>query len=118
VVFSGKPVFLVNIADFSGQNESDGVPAGFGNKSVAGLRDPVFEFKKAGFRRFKLFLDFGKPSGVCEVAGAHHGKTFDLGGDVKIFQIQVFGGGPGVFGVDVKVGDKVHGVNPEVRVDG
>jgi hypothetical protein len=43
-----------------------------------------------------------------EITGGYDTKPLQLSGDINIFEVQVFGGGPGIPGMNMKVCDKFH----------
>ena len=102
VNFPDFAVFFVNVADFSGEEETDfGV---FGSRELIGF----FETEETVFGRFEFFLEFGEPGRMREVAGSDDGNAFETRPIVQMFRDQKAAGGDGIMGMDVQICNKQH----------
>ena len=68
----------------------------------------MLQLKKAVFSGQEFFLAQKKPFGMGEIAAAQKGDPFDICPAGKVIKGHVFGSGSGVFGVNMKIGDKCH----------
>jgi hypothetical protein len=107
--FPGFFAFFIDGADFTAEHEPDHAGRVKREFFFAGGRQLFFELEQAGFRRFQIPLDFGKPFRMGDIPGTHHGDSLEAGGDVEICKIQIFGRSPGKAGMNVKISDKFHG---------
>ncbi len=110
VVDLAHPIMpLVDGADFRGEEKADrdrlGGDAGQGRGGFL-----VTKPEQAGFRRDKLLLDLGEPAGMGKVAGADQVDALDPRPGSESGQGAFPAGGPGKGGMDMEVGEKVHGV--------
>ncbi len=99
---------LVDVADLAAEQETHFSPARRRNVFGHGRGEFRLESKQPWLGRLELFLNLGEPAGMGDIARRHHGDAFDLRPLPEMFQRQVFAGGAGVIGVDVKVSDNVH----------
>lgn len=102
-----RPVALaVDAADLRGEDEPDIGPARPGN-----IVGPEFlpEREEPGFRRLDLFVQLLEPSGMSEVSGADNADALELRPLPDAFRAHVLARCAGVAGVDVEVGDEMHG---------
>ena len=95
-------VFLVDGADLPGDYEPGRVRPG----SLQGIESLL--------RLGQLVPQLGPPGGVGEVAGAYQADALPSGPGIQRLRLQLLAGGPGVFGVDMQIGD-IHAASSPSR---
>ena len=69
----------------------------------------ILEPEKPRLRRLQLFLQASEPAGMGEVAAPHHLDTLDPRPGGKSGKVAPLAGRPGIGGMDMEIGDIVHG---------
>ena len=95
-------VFLVDGADLPGDYEPGRVRPG----PLQGIESLL--------RFGQLVPQLGPPGGVGEVAGAYQADALPSGPGIQRLRLQLLAGGPGVFGVDMQIGD-IHAASSPSR---
>ena len=109
---SNLAVFLINGADFSGDDKIRAAGFTAGALGQAKLRTKTVQ---PVFGGDQLLPELLPPGGVGEISGAQDGNSLPAGPKLQHFRNTVPAGSPGVAGVNVQVG-KNHDAAPFIGV--